>query len=164
MLLSILERGEVLQSLMRPLVIVKIDPRLRRAQKLAQCVIRSAISYRQLEGANKAFCIAIVSGRACTAHRENKPFAQKQFTRLGSPILLALIAMPDWLSHLKREGLNRIQNQLGAHMVIEGNPQHLARAVAQGKTATHLRAIRELDLQDIGEHDLMLRKIHALFT
>jgi hypothetical protein len=53
MLLSILERGEVLQSLMRPLVIVKIDPRLRRAQKLAQCVIGSAISYRQLEGANK---------------------------------------------------------------------------------------------------------------
>src|SRR5258707_241225 len=63
---------EIPQTLMRPLAIVKVDPGFCGPQKVAQCLIRSPLSYRQLEDAHKAFGIAIVRWGASPAHRELK--------------------------------------------------------------------------------------------
>src|SRR5260370_28213200 len=101
MLLSILERRKILQPLMRPLLIVEVDPRLCRTQELSQRVIGTAISHCQLERANKAFGVSIVGGCACPAHRENKALSLQQLARLRGPILLPLLAMPDLLCHLE---------------------------------------------------------------
>src|SRR5947199_10542287 len=101
------------------LLIVKVDPRLRCSQKLPQSVIGATISDRQLEDADKAFGIAIVGGRPSAAHREHTAFLQEKLARLASPILLALITMPDAARHLKGHRLNRVGDQIGPHMIVE---------------------------------------------
>jgi hypothetical protein len=62
----------ILQTLMRPLSIVKVDPGLCCAQKVTECLIGSPLSYRQLENADKAFGIPIIGWGASSAHRELK--------------------------------------------------------------------------------------------
>jgi hypothetical protein len=141
---------------MWPLLIVKIDPDLRRSQKLPQRVIGAAISDSQLEDADKAFRVAIVRRRASPAHGEHKAFVQEELARLASTVLLALITMPDAARYLKRHRLDRAGDQVSPHVVVESNRQHLAGAMTQRKTAPDPRAIDELDLQNIGEDDFLL--------
>jgi hypothetical protein len=114
-------------------------------------MIGTTFSDSQLEDANKAFGIAIVGGRTGPAHGEHTALLQEQRPGLDGPILFALISMPDTAWHLKSHRFNRVGDQIGTHVIIESDPQHLARAVPQRKTATNPRAIGQLDLQNIGE-------------
>src|SRR5712692_7742859 len=104
-------------------------------------MMRATISDSQLEDADKAFRIAIIGGRAGPAHREHKAFLQEQAAGLDGPILFALITVPDAARHLKSHRLNGGGNQIGTHVIIESDPQYLARSVTKRKTAANPGAI-----------------------
>jgi hypothetical protein len=114
-------------------------------------MIGTTISNSQLEDADKAFGIAIVGGRTGPAHGEYKALLQEQRPGLDSPILFALISMPDTAWHLKSHRFNGVGNQIGTHVVVKRDPHHLACSVPKRKTAANPRAIGQLDLQNSGE-------------
>src|SRR5260370_36634673 len=86
MLESMVIRRLLLQSFMRPLLVIKIDPALGLLQKLSQRAIGPAFGYGKLKHANKSLCVAVVFGRACSAHGTLEPFEQE----LGSRLLLSV--------------------------------------------------------------------------
>src|SRR5258708_24477106 len=161
MLLSILERRKIIESLVRSLLVVKVDPSFSSPQKLSQGMVGAAICHRQLEQADKPFRIPIIGGCACPAHRKDKAFLQEQLTSLSCPILLALIAVPNRIRHLKADRLDRLQDQFRTHVVIKSYSQHLAGSMAQRKTAPHPRPIAQLYLQTIAEHHFYTLQVDA---
>src|SRR5260370_10213858 len=163
-LLSILERRKVLQPLMGSLLVVKVDPRFCSSQELSQGMIGATIRHSHLEEANKAFCIPTVGGRSRSTHGEDNAFAQEHLAGFLCTIWLALIAVPDRISHVKGNRLDGVQHQFGTHVVIKSDAQHLARAMAQRKAATHPCAIGQLDLQNIGEHHFLAQQVHPLLA
>jgi hypothetical protein len=68
MLSGIVVRRLLMQALMWPILIIKIDPALSFPQKLSQGTIGPAFGYSELKNANEPFCVAIVGGRPCSAH------------------------------------------------------------------------------------------------
>src|SRR5262249_9003631 len=109
---------------MRALVIVKIDPRLRRLEKCPQTLVPIAFSDRELERADKTLGVAIVRGCTSAAHREHKAFLQEQMTGLCSPKLLALVTVPDTARTLKRHRLDRVGDQVRTQMIVKGHAQN----------------------------------------
>ena len=81
MVLNVLERGEVIEPLMWPLLMVKVDPSLSCSQQLPQRIIGATIGDGQLEDADKSLGIAV--GLSRQLHR--LPLLQKEFSR--SPTL-----------------------------------------------------------------------------
>src|SRR6266566_3295607 len=109
---------------MRTTVIIEIDPCLSDLQKSSQAVIGTTISHSQLEEADESLGVAIVRGRASSAHREHKAFLQEQMTGLLGSILFPLVAMPDTARNLKGHGLDRVRDQICSHMIVKSHPQN----------------------------------------
>lgn len=94
MLLGILLRRKIVETLMGTQLMIKRDPDLGCSQKLPQGVIRSSIGYRAFEQADKALGIVIIGRGSCPTHGLHKAFLQEQGARLESTVLLALITVP----------------------------------------------------------------------
>jgi|GEM_PF-7070982 len=62
MISGIVIRRLLMQALMWPQLVIKINPALCFAEKFSQRAIGPAFGYSELENANKPFCIAIVCG------------------------------------------------------------------------------------------------------
>ncbi len=103
---------------------IEIDPCLSGLQKSSQAVIGTTISHSQLEEADESLGVAIVGGRASSAHREHKAFLQEQMTGLLGSILLALVAVPDTARNLKGHGLDRVRDQICSHMIVKSHSQN----------------------------------------
>src|SRR5260221_53557 len=84
-----------------------------------------------------------------------KPFCKSRDRVWTAPYCLRLFAMPDAARHLKSHRLNRVSDQIGTHVIIESDPQHLARSMTKRKAAANQVAIALLDLQNIGEDDFV---------
>jgi len=85
MLPSILIRRLLLQALMGPQVIVKINPALGFLKKLPQRAIGPALGDSELENPHKPLGVAIVSGRPCPTHRAHEAFPKKRFVSAPLP-------------------------------------------------------------------------------
>src|SRR5258708_36871490 len=104
---------------MRPVLVIKIDPALSFLQKLSQRTIRPAFGYSELENANKPLGVAIVCGRACSAHRTHEAFHQEGRSRLLRSILASLIRMKDGARDRERNELDRGHHQIRTHLIIK---------------------------------------------
>src|SRR6267154_772413 len=77
MISGIVIRRLLMQSLMRPVLVIKIAPALGFPQKLSQRAIGPAFGYSELKHAHKPFCIAIVCGCSCSTHGTLEAFLQE---------------------------------------------------------------------------------------
>ena len=72
--------------------------------------------------------------------------------------------MPDTPWDLKSHGFNSVYDQIGTHVIIKRDPQHLTGAMTKSKTAANPRAIGQLDLQNIGEGDFAAEPLERVLT
>jgi len=72
--------------------------------------------------------------------------------------------MPNAARHLKSHCRGRIGDQIGSHVLIESDQEHLARAVTKRNTAANPGAIGSLDLQNIGEDHFVADPLKRFFT
>src|SRR5260370_34283212 len=151
MFLSKLIRRNVVQALMRPHPIIKLDPILGSSEELAQGLIRAAFSHGELEDPNKPFRVAVGRGRACPAHRELKAFFQQELPCRFGPKLLALIAVKNGVWNVKGQRFQSASDQIRPHMVLKSETENMPRPFPEPKAATDLRSICQFDLQDIRE-------------
>src|SRR5215472_12122477 len=135
-------------------LIIEVNPVFCCPQKLSERAIRSALGDRELELAHKAFGIAVISRRPCSAHRALKAFAQESVARLLSAILTSLIAMPNHARHREGNHLNRGDDQVSTHAIIKGQRQDVSCAFSEGKAPTDFGSIRQLHFKDIRKDDL----------
>src|SRR5206468_2914443 len=122
---------------MRPQVVIEVNPAFCGLQELSERAIRSAFSDRELKLADKALRIAVIRGRARSAHRPLKAFAQERVTSLFRSVLAALIAMPDHARHREGDHLNGGDYQVRTHLIIKGERQDMPRALPERKTPAH---------------------------
>src|SRR5260370_856275 len=149
MLSSIVIRRLLLQSFMKPLLVIKIDPALGWLRKRSQRAIGPAFGYGKLKHANKSLCVAVVCGRACSAHGTLEPFEQERGSRLLRSVLTPLITVPDDARHREFDHLNGRHDQVSAHAIIKRQSKNMPRSFPQRETATHFGAIRQLHFKGI---------------
>ena len=131
MLTGIVIRRLLMQSFMRPVLVIKIDPALSFPQKLSQGTIGPAFGYRELKNANEPFCVAIVGGRPCSAHRPREAFCQECHSRLLRSILAALIRMKDGARNRELHEFDRGNHQVCPHLIIKRQVHVAAHVSAQ---------------------------------
>src|SRR6266571_5270042 len=149
MLFSILVRRLLMQALMWPILMIKIDPALGFPQKISQRPIGPAFGYSELKNANEPFCVAVVGGRSCAANRTHEAFHQERRSRLLSSILAALIRVKDGARNQELNQFDRGNNQIRTHLIIKSQRKAMACPFPERKAAAHFRAIRQLDFKDI---------------
>src|SRR5437016_6297207 len=88
-------RRLLLQALMWPILIIKIDPALGFPQELPKCAIGTTFGNGKLEHAHKPLGVAIVGRGSCATHRAHEAFRQERCSRLLRSILAALIGIKD---------------------------------------------------------------------
>src|SRR5260221_14193717 len=128
MLSGIVIRRLLLQSFMRPLLVIKIDPVLGFLQKLSQRAIGPAFGYGKLKHANKPLCVAVVCRRACSAHGTLEPFEQERGSRLLRSVLTPLMTVPDHDMHREFDHLTVSEDQVSAHALIKGQSRTILRS------------------------------------
>src|SRR2546427_17243 len=119
MISGIVIRRLLLQSLMRPVLVIKIAPVLGFPQKLSKCAIGPAFGDSELKHANKPFCIAIVCGCSCSTHGPLESFPQESGSCFESSILAALIRMKDGARHRKLHEFDGRDNQVCTHLIVK---------------------------------------------
>src|SRR5947209_4594254 len=149
MLTGIVIRRLLMQSFMRPVLVIKIDPALGFLQKLSKRAIGPTFGYGKLKNANKPLCVAVVCRRACSAHGTLEPFEQERGPRLLCSVLAPLITVPDYARHREFDHLNGRDDQVSVHALIKRQSQNMPRSFPQRETATHFCAILKLHFKDI---------------
>ncbi len=140
---SILIRRLLIQALMWPQLVIKIDPALGFPQKLSQCAIGPAFGYGELEQAHKPLGVAIIGGRSCSAHRTYEAFRQERRSRLLRSILAALIRMKDSARNRELNKLDRGHHQIRTHLIIKRQREAMAYPFLECKAAhTFVRSAR----------------------
>jgi hypothetical protein len=113
-----MEQREVLQALIKTLLVGKSNPYLSHVQELPQSVRRTAISDLQGERTDNAFGSAMVAWCACSAYEKNTTHVHLHLADVLSPILLAMIAVPEGLSYLKEAWVHGSHNEFDAQVSI----------------------------------------------
>src|SRR5712691_7750823 len=149
MISGILIRRLLMQSLMRPVLVIKIAPALGFPQKLSKRAIGAAFGYSQLKHANKPFCIPIVCGCSCSTHGTLESFHQESGSCFESSILAPLIKMKDGARHRKRNEFDGRDNQVCTHLIVKRERKAMSCSLPERKASTHFRAIGQLDFKDI---------------
>src|SRR5260221_9737161 len=139
---------------MGPGGVLKVHQLLGCPQKVSQGAIGLVFGHRQLKEPHKALRIAVVSRRACSAHRADKAFLEQELSGLRGSILLALIGVKDGSRDLKRDHLDRRNYQFCWHAVVKGQSQDMPCALPQRKAATHTVSVCQTYFKDVREDDL----------
>src|SRR5258708_16606045 len=149
MISGIVIRRLRMQALMRPELVIKSAPALGLLQKRSKRVIGSAFGYSELKHANKPFCIAIVCGCSCSTHRTLESFHQESGSCFESSILAPLIRMKDGAGYRKLNEFDGRDHQVCTHLIVKRKREAMSCPLPERKTATHFRAIGQLDFKDI---------------
>ena len=72
--------------------------------------------------------------------------------------------MPDTAWHLKSHRCTGVGDQIGTHVIIKRDQEHLTGAMTKSKTAANPRAIGQLDLQNIGEDDFAAEPLERVLA
>src|SRR5258708_40270319 len=134
---------------MRPALIIKITPAPCFPQKLSKHAIGPSFGYSELTYANKPFCIAIVGGCSCSTHRTLESFHQESGSCFESSILAPLIRMKDGAGYRKLNEFDGRDHQVCTHLIVKRKREAMSCPLPERKTATHFRAIGQLDFKDI---------------
>ena len=147
MISGIVIRRLLMQSLMRPKLVIKIAPALCFPQKLSQRAIGPALRYGELKHTDKPFCIAIVCGCPCSTHGAWEAFHQESGSCFESSILAALIRMKDGARYRKLNEFDSRNHQVCTHLIVKCERKAMSCPLPERKTSTHFRAISQLDAQ-----------------
>src|SRR5579885_64573 len=145
----------VANALMRPHLIVKVDPALCCTKKLPQRLVAPSFSSCQLKRPDKALGIAVIGGRSGSTYRAQKAFFQQCRARRFCPILTALIRVKNRAGHFKGHLLDGGDDQFRRHVVIKGQRENMPGALPQGKAAAHFGSMCQRDFKNIREDDFL---------